>query len=107
MNDYQVTVSDGPIDLVTENAPGPLTCPVCSNPYWLVWGMSDFVKVSEKCKCKNQMPKASEKPKQEFEYNDDDLERLEPDDPEGLFTGPTTSIISEAASHFEGSDQNV
>ena len=102
MNDYQVTVSDGPIDLVTENAPEPLTCPVCTNPYWLVWGMNDFVKVSEKCKCKNQM-QTIPTTKDDFEYDD------------GYGTDPTdletnegaTDMIKEAPGHFEGSDQHV
>ena len=58
---YLITVSEAQVDIITVSAPKPLTCPVCSNPYWLVWGMKDFIKISERCTCKNQMAKSDKK----------------------------------------------
>ena len=31
---YLITVSEAQVDIITVSAPKPLTCPVCSNPYF-------------------------------------------------------------------------
>ena len=54
MNKFLMVV-DGD-NMMSASLPYPLNCPNCKNDFWIIYGVDDVVKLSQKCKCKNQAP---------------------------------------------------
>ena len=67
MNNKYAMIIDGD-NVLSCSLPSPLVCPNCKNEFWVIYGSDDIVKLSQKCKCKNQMP--SKPTKDNFEYDD-------------------------------------
>ena len=61
MNKIYAMIVDGN-NAMSCSLPYPLVCPNCNNDYWIVSGVDDVVKLSQKCTCKNQMPTTITKP---------------------------------------------
>ena len=87
MNKKYAMIIDGD-NMMSCSLPYPMSCPNCHNDYWIISGVDDLVKLSQKCKCKDQMPKDNKKSAKDFEYDDDDYEDRadtnEPIDPDNM-----------------------
>ena len=55
MNNKFAMIIDGD-NVLSCSLPSPLVCPNCKNDFWIIYGVDDLVKISQKCTCKNQMP---------------------------------------------------
>ena len=55
MNNKYAMIIDGD-NMMSCSLPYPIICPNCKNDFWIVNGVDDTIKLSQKCKCTNQLP---------------------------------------------------
>ena len=66
MNNKFLMVVDGD-NMMSASLPYPLNCPNCKNDFWIIYGVDDVIKLSQKCKCKNQAPAPPKHPEEKTE----------------------------------------